>query len=170
MSVIRYGQIREYDVANGEGIRVTLFTVGCYFNCFGCFNKEYQNFEAGELWTDKQEDEVLKYLDDNNVSGFSLLGGEIFHLEDLQHLIKLLKRIKKEQPTKDIWIWSGFTFDELIKHEDKMELISLVDVLVDGLFKQELKDLTLKFRGSTNQRIIDVQESLQQNRVILYDC
>ena len=166
---MRYGQIRKYDVANGLGIRTTLFVVGCNFNCYGCFNKEYQDFNSGSEWTQKQEDKILKYLKDDNVSGFSLLGGEVFHQKDLSPLIKLLKRIKREIPKKDIWIWSGFTFEEIIKDKSNLEILKLCNVLVDGQFKQELKDLTLKFRGSKNQNIIDVQASLKQDKVILYD-
>ena len=167
---MRYGQIRKYDVSNGLGVRTTLFVVGCNFFCKGCFNEEYQNFASGHLWTQAQEDLVLQHLSDSNVDGFSLLGGEVFHQLDLQPLIKLLTRIRAEHPSKDIWIWSGFLYEDLVKDENKVKLLSLCDVLVDGRFIESEKDLTLKFRGSKSQRIIDVQESLKQNKVVLYNC
>lgn len=166
---MRYGQIRKYDVSNAKGISTTLFVTGCRFNCFGCFNKEYQDFSYGEMWTIKEEDLVLEYLNDNNVDAFSLLGGEVFHQESLAPLIKLLTRIKKEHPNKPIWIWSGFIYEDIVIDKHMLELLSLCDTLIDGQFKQELKDLTLAHRGSSNQRIIDVQQSLKQGEVVLYN-
>ncbi len=157
---MRYGKIRKYDIANGSGIRVTVFVVGCTLNCFGCFNKEYQSFSAGELWTAKEENLVLKYLGLPQVSGLSILGGE--PLEQGTDLINLLKRVK-EETNKDIWLWTGYVYEELsIKQR---EIIEYVDVLVDGRFILSERDLRLKFRGSKNQRIVDLNETRKVGKI-----
>lgn len=160
---MRYAQIRRYDVANGPGIRTTFFVTGCRHNCYNCFNKEYQDFNFGEIWTDKETREVIDYLKLDEVKGLTVLGGEPFQNEI--DLFKILRDIKKES-SKDIWIYSGYTFEEILKDENKKNLLELVDVLVDGRFVEALKDLKLKFRGSSNQRIIDVQKSLKENKII----
>ncbi|MGI5950057.1 anaerobic ribonucleoside-triphosphate reductase activating protein [Peptoniphilus sp.] len=160
---MRYGQIRKYDVANGPGIRSTIFVTGCTRNCKNCFNEEYQDFNFGDIWTDKETKEIIDYLKLEEVKGLTVLGGEPFQNEI--DLYKIIKNIKKEI-TKDIWIFSGYTFDELIKDDNKKKLLELCDVLVDGPFVEELKDLKLKFRGSSNQRIIDIQKSLKEDRVV----
>lgn len=163
---MRYAQIREYDVANGTGIRVSFFVTGCTHNCFNCFNKEYQDFSFGDEWTEDTTKEIIGYLDKDHVKGLSILGGEPF--QSPVDLKNILVDIKKEID-KDIWIWSGYTFEEILEDEDRKALLEEIDVLIDGRFVQRLKDLTLKFRGSSNQRIIDVKKSLQKNEVILYD-
>ncbi|MBU5669338.1 anaerobic ribonucleoside-triphosphate reductase activating protein [Peptoniphilus sp. MSJ-1] len=160
---MRYAQIRRYDVANGPGIRTTFFVTGCRHNCYNCFNKEYQDFNFGEIWTDKETREVIDYLKLDEVKGLTVLGGEPFQNEI--DLFKILKDIKKES-NKDIWIYSGYTFEEILKDENKKNLLELVDVLVDGRFVEALKDLKLKFRGSSNQRIIDIQKSLNENKIV----
>ena len=162
---MRYGQIRQYDIANGPGIRVSIFVTGCTHHCPDCFNQEYQDFKAGDLWTQEQTDLTIKYLKDPSVAGLTLLGGE--PMQNLE-LTKLLKEIKKEV-NKSIWIYSGYTFEQIISDEKKLELLKECDVLVDGLFVKELKDLKLKFRGSSNQRIIDIQKSIKDNEIILWD-
>lgn len=162
---MRYGQIRKYDVANGSGIRTTIFVTGCTHNCPECFNKEYQDFSAGNLWTEKETQMVIKYLQDSNVRGLTLLGGE--PMQNLE-LIDILSKIKKKVD-KSIWIYSGYTYEEIIKDPKKKELLMMCDVLVDGLFINELKDLKLEFRGSSNQKIIDIEKSLEEDKVILYD-
>lgn len=161
---MNYGQIRQYDIANGPGIRTSIFVTGCSLNCKNCFNKDYQNSNYGTPWTEKEDELIISYLSDPNVTGLTILGGEPF--ENAQGLISLLKKIKTN---KSIWIYSGYTYDYLIKHEDTLELLKLVDVLVDGPFIENMKDLNLYFRGSRNQRIIDVKESLLNDELILLD-
>ncbi|MBS6610400.1 MULTISPECIES: anaerobic ribonucleoside-triphosphate reductase activating protein [Peptoniphilus] len=160
---MNYAQIRKYDVANGPGIRSTIFVTGCTHNCYNCFNKEYQDFNFGKTWTDKETKEVIEYLELPEVKGLTVLGGEPFQNE--VDLLMTIKDIKKEVQ-KDIWIFSGYTFEEIIKDENKKNLLEECDVLVDGRFVENLKDLTLRFRGSSNQRIIDVKRSLDENKVI----
>lgn len=165
---MRYGQIRKYDVANGPGIRVSFFVTGCTHNCFNCFNKEYQDFEYGNIWTDKHTQDIIKLLENPHIRGLSVLGGEPF--QNSKDLTKVLRDINHSKPQdKDIWVWSGYTYEQIIKDSVRLGLLKEIDVLVDGPFVQKLKDLTLKFRGSSNQRIIDVEKTLQKGEVILYD-
>lgn len=160
-------QMRHFDVANGIGIRASLFVSGCTHNCKGCFNKDYQNFKYGNTWTLELENEFLTYVKDENVKGVTILGGEPMEQTMDNDLVNLLKRIK-EETNKNIWIYSGYTFEEIIKDQKKVDILKECDVLVDGKFIQELKDFRLRFRGSSNQRIIDVKKSLQSNSVVLY--
>lgn len=162
---MRYGQIRRYDVSNGTGIRTSIFVTGCTHNCPQCFNKEYQDFSAGSLWTEKETQRVIKYLQDPNVRGLTLLGGE--PMQNLE-LIKILAEIKAAVD-KPIWIYSGYTFEQIIKDQKKKELLSMCHVLVDGLFINDLKDLKLQFRGSSNQRIIDIKKSIEEDEAVLYE-
>lgn len=163
---MRYGQIRKFDVANGPGIRTTFFVTGCTHHCPECFNEEYQDFNAGEIWTDEQTQEVINYLNQDVVDGLTILGGEPF--QNTEDLIKIISEIKKSS-NKSIWIYSGYTYDELVKNPKQKELLELVDVLVDGLFKIDLKNLKLKFRGSSNQRIIDIKKTLLNNEIVIWD-
>lgn len=163
---MRYGQIREFDVANGVGIRVTLFVTGCTLNCKGCFNKTYWNFQYGDEFTQKEEDLIIKYLENPVISGLTILGGEPF--QNYHGLIPFVRRLRSIMPYLNIWIYSGYTYDELIQDEQRKELLEMCDILVDGRFMYKLKDLKLKFRGSSNQRIIDVQQSLKANEVIKF--
>ena len=163
---MRYGQIRKYDVANGPGVRTSIFVTGCTHNCFNCFNKEYQNFKAGNLWTDKETEEVVSHLLSPQIKGLSILGGE--PMENAGELVPIIREIKK-RVNKNIWLWSGYTFEEILLDTTKVDLLKEVDVLVDGKFVQKLKNLNLKFRGSSNQRIIDVAQSLSSKRVVLLD-
>ena len=161
---MNYGQIRKYDIANGPGIRTTIFVTGCSLNCTNCFNKDYQNPIFGNKWTEKEDKLVIRYLSDPNVSGLTILGGEPF--ENADGLIRLLKKIKTD---KSIWIYSGYNYEYLIKNDKALKLLGLVDVLVDGPFIESMKDLNLYFRGSKNQRIIDVKKSLINNELIVHD-
>ena len=156
---MRYGQIRKYDVANGPGVRTTIFVTGCTLNCENCFNVEYQDFNYGNIWGEKETQQVIEYLKDKNVRGLTILGGEpMLQVPELTEIIKEIKgQMRKSQ---DIWIYSGFTFEQIVKDGEKKELLELCDTLVDGLFINDLKDLTLKFRGSSNQRIINIKEKL----------
>lgn len=163
---MNFAQIRKYDVANGPGIRTTIFVTGCTHKCHNCFNEEYQDFDFGDPWTQKETEEVIEDLKLDEVKGLTILGGEPFQNE--VDLLQVLRDIKKEVQ-KDIWIFSGYTYEEILKDEDKKKLLEECDVLVDGRFVEALKDLSLRFRGSSNQRIIDVQKSLESNEVVLFD-
>lgn len=163
---MNFAQIRKYDVANGPGIRTTIFVTGCTHKCHNCFNEEYQDFNFGDPWTHKETDEVIEDLKLDEVKGLTILGGEPFQNE--VDLLRLVRDIKKEVQ-KDIWIFSGYTYEEILKDQDKKKLLEECDVLVDGRFVEALKDLSLRFRGSSNQRIIDVQKSLESNKVVLFD-
>ena len=163
---MRYGQIRQYDVGNGPGIRSSIFVTGCSHKCPGCFNEAYQDFRAGDLWTEKETDQVKEYLSDPNVRGLTILGGEPF--QNIEGLVKLLKSLK-EDVDKDVWIYSGYSYEDLKEDPAALELLSLCDVLVDGLFIEEKKNLKLKFRGSENQRIIDLKKSLGSGQLSLLD-
>lgn len=162
---MRYGQIRRYDIANGPGIRTSFFVTGCTHRCKDCFNEEYQDFNAGDIWTDEDTNRVIDYLNEDIVDGLTILGGEPF--QNTLDLIEILKKIKTET-NKDIWIYSGYTYDEILEDRSKNELLELCDILVDGLFINELKDLSLRFRGSSNQRIIDIKKSSKEN-IILWE-
>lgn len=163
---MNYAQIRKYDVANGPGIRTTIFVTGCTHNCKECFNKEYQDFNFGDPWTDKETEMVKDYLNQPEVTGLTLLGGEPF--QNVEGLVPLLKEIRSSTD-KDIWIFSGDTFEAIKADEKKFELLKLCDVLVDGPFVNELKDLRLKFRGSSNQRIIKIKDSIEGDKVVLWE-
>lgn len=162
---MRYAQIRKFDVTNGPDVRTTLFVTGCTNNCEGCFNKELQDFNYGEEWTKETEDKFLEYAKNENVNGVNILGGEPMEQVMDDSLYNLLLRIKNETG-KSIWLWSGYLYEEIIKDNLKKRLLELVDVLVDGRFVIAKRDITLKYRGSSNQRVIDVKKSLEFNKII----
>lgn len=159
---MNYAQIRQYDIANGVGIRTTLFVSGCTFNCFNCFNKEYQDFKYGTKWTKDVEDYFINLAKDQNIDGVSILGGEPLMQDN--DLYKLIVRIK-EEVQKSIWLWTGYTFEQI--PEDKIKLLPYIDILVDGKFEQDKHHHSLQFRGSSNQRIIDVQKTLKSDKIEL---
>ena len=154
---MNYGTIKEYDIADGPGVRVSLFVSGCRHHCKGCFNEETWNFNYGEPFTDEVKDRILKLLEP-----VYILGGEPFEPENQVVLVKLLREIKETYPKKDIWCYSGYLFDVDLAEGGRVhtevtdEMLSYIDVLVDGEFVEELKDITLKFRGSSNQRILEL--------------
>lgn len=168
-----YGEIKKCDIANGEGVRVSLFVSGCTHRCKGCFNADTWDFSYGKPYTQETEDYIVNLLKSSYIKGFSLLGGEPFEPQNQRVLLPLLKRIKTELPEKDIWCYTGYLFDkELLKDsrarcEITDEMLSLIDILVDGKFIEELKDISLAYKGSSNQRIIDVKESLITDDIIL---
>jgi anaerobic ribonucleoside-triphosphate reductase activating protein len=163
---LKYAEIKRFDVANSPQIGSTLFVSGCNFKCKGCFNEIAQDFNYGYDWTSEIENKFIEYLKHPQVKHANLLGGEIMQ-QDSEIILSLVKRIKAET-TIDIWTWTGCLFEDLIKEEDKLQILKYIDILIDGQFKLENKDLMLKYKGSSNQRIIDVQESIKQNKVILY--
>ena len=165
---MRITQIRKTDVANGTGIRVTIFVAGCTHRCAGCFNREYFSFEAGELVTEEMMDQIISMSQKDYIEGLSVLGGEPLQQVFDKTLVTLLKRFKQEVG-KSVWLYTGYTYEEAIQRQERLDILSYCDVLVDGKFEITQKDLRLKFRGSRNQRIIDVQRSLNEQGVILYD-
>lgn len=162
---MNYAQLRRYDVANGPGVRASIFVSGCRFNCKGCFNKEAQDFNYGNIYTKEVEDKFMEYVLDDNVKGISILGGEPLMQTMDDSLLNLLKRIKKET-SKEIWMWTGFVYETAILDEKRKEILNYVDVLVDGQFDESKKILNLKFRGSTNQRIIDLDKTRLTGKII----
>lgn len=167
-----YGNIKKNDIANGKGVRVTLFVSGCTNHCKNCFQPETWNFDYGKPYTKETEDEIIDALKPSHIAGLTLLGGEPFEPENQRELVKLLRRVRKELPEKNIWSFTGFILDQDLldggrKHcEVTDEMLSLLDVLVDGPFKEEEKDIALAFRGSRNQRVIDMKKSLKEQEVV----
>ncbi|MDD7363181.1 MAG: anaerobic ribonucleoside-triphosphate reductase activating protein [Peptoniphilus sp.] len=159
MTYGRYAQIRPLDIANGNGIRVSVFVTGCSHHCKNCFNEPYQDPRYGERWSEETTRELIAYLSRPEVAGLTLLGGEPM---ENTWLADVLETVRKAVD-KSVWIYSGYTFEEILEDPDKKRLLALCDVLVDGPFIEELKNLKLAFRGSENQRILDVQKSLEQN-------
>lgn len=171
---MNYATIKKHDVANGVGVRVSLFVSGCTHRCKGCFNAEAWDFSYGSLYTEETEREIIAALSPSYIAGLSLLGGEPFEPANQRVLVGLLRRFRSEYPQKTVWCYTGYLFDsDLVKGgraytEVTEEMLSFIDILVDGEFIEEKKDLKLKFRGSSNQRIIDVKESLKTGGVALY--
>lgn len=163
---MRYNKIRKMDIADGPGVRVSIFMQGCAFNCKNCFNPETHDFNAGKEFTDDTINRVLELCDDDTIRGLSILGGEPMHPKNIEGTTKLAKKFKEKFSDKDIWVWSGFLFDKNLK--DK-EVLKYIDVLVDGQYIDELHNPTLKWKGSSNQRVIDVQKSLKSNTIVLVD-
>ncbi len=163
---MRYNKIRKMDISNGPGIRVSIFMQGCTFNCKNCFNKETHDFNGGKEFTDETIDKVIELAKPDYIVGLSILGGEPLHPKNIEGTTKLAKKFKSVYPDKNIWVWSGFLFDKNIIN---FEILNYIDVLVDGVYKDELHDFTLKYRGSSNQRVIDVKKSLKTNNVELIE-
>ncbi|MDC4239011.1 anaerobic ribonucleoside-triphosphate reductase activating protein [Clostridium tertium] len=162
---MNYSKIRKFDVSNGPGIRTTLFVSGCTNNCEGCFNKDLQDFNYGDKWTKETEEEFIGYVKNPNVKGVNILGGEPMEQIQDKDLFNLLKRIK-EETKKSIWLWSGYLYEDIIKNENRLSILSLADVLIDGRFEIDKRNMSLKYRGSSNQRVIDVLKSLEKNEVV----
>ena len=160
---MRYNLIRKMDISNGPGVRVSIFMQGCAFHCKNCFNPETWDFNGGKEFTDDTIKEVLDLCEPDYIKGLSILGGEPMHPNNIEGTTKLAKAFKERYPNKTLWAWSGFLFDRDLK--DK-EVLKYLDTLVDGQFKDELHNFKLQWRGSSNQRVIDVQESLKQGKVI----
>jgi len=165
--------IKKTDISNGLGVRVSLFVSGCTHQCIGCFNKETWDFTYGKRFTEETETEIMEALSHEYITGLSLLGGEPFELQNQRVLLPFIKKVKNLFPTKDIWCYTGYTFESdlrgygCVKCESTDEMLDNIDVLVDGEFIQELKDISLQFRGSSNQRIIEVKPSSESGMVRL---
>ncbi len=162
---MNYAKIRKFDVSNGPGVRATLFVSGCTNNCEGCFNKDLQDFNYGELWTDEVENDFIKQVKNSNIVGVNILGGEPMDQIKDEDLSNLLKRIK-EETNKSIWIWSGYLYEDIIANKERNKILSYADVLIDGRFELSKRDISLKYRGSSNQRIIDIVKSRKENKVV----
>lgn len=158
---MNYNKIRKMDISNGPGVRVSIFMQGCEFHCKNCFNPETWDFKKGKEFTDATVDRVLELADKDYIEGLSILGGEPMHPKNIDNTTLLAKTFKEKYPEKTIWIWSGFLFENL---KDK-EVLKYINVLVDGQYKDELHDFRLKYRGSSNQRVIDVPKSLKKGEV-----
>lgn len=172
---MHYGQIKNCDIANGEGVRVTLFVSGCTNRCEGCFQPETWDFKYGSPFTPETEDQILSMLKPDYINGLTLLGGEPFEPENQRALLPFLKRVRAAYPHKTVWAFSGFTLEELLaktphpRCEVTDEMLSLIDVLVDGKFIQSKKNISLRFRGSENQRLLDLPASLKEGRPVHWD-
>ncbi|WP_297597966.1 anaerobic ribonucleoside-triphosphate reductase activating protein [uncultured Cetobacterium sp.] len=167
---MNYSGIKYTDMINGEGIRVSIFVSGCSHYCKDCFNSDTWNPGFGSPFTKDIEDEILAYFKkyDKSIKGLSLLGGDPTYIDNITPLVSFLKKFKLAFPEKDIWIWSGFTWEAIIQNSHLLSLVKLCDILVDGKFKIEEKDLNLKWRGSKNQRVIDIKKSLELKETIRY--
>jgi len=171
---MHYGNIKNCDIANGIGVRVTLFVSGCTNRCPHCFQPETWDFCYGQPFTAETEAKLLKMLEPSYIDGLTLLGGEPFEPENQRALLPFVKRVRERLPHKTIWAYSGFTLDEMKtdgshpRCEVTDELLAQLDVLVDGRFVEELKDISLLFRGSSNQRLIDMKKTLDEGRVIIW--
>lgn len=172
---MNYAAIKPFDVANGPGVRVSLFVSGCTHRCKGCFNQEAWDFNYGEKFTDEHLDKILGHLKPDYIKGFSLLGGEPFEPSNQKVLCDVVDKIKKTYPDKSIWCYTGYDFEKdllsgrLCDKKITMKMLNNIDILVDGKFIEEKKNLKLRFKGSENQRIIDINKSIKENRVILWD-
>lgn len=171
---MNYATIKKFDIANGLGVRVSLFVSGCTHRCKNCFNAVAWDFHYGNPFTIAVEDEIISALKQPMITGLTLLGGEPMEPKNQEGLISFLRRVKQEVPNKDIWCYTGYTLEtDLLVGKAHLEItdeiLSMIDVLVDGKFIEELKDITLKFRGSSNQRVIDLKKTLLEKQIVLYN-
>lgn len=162
---MRYNKIRKMDISNGPGIRVSIFMQGCSFHCKNCFNKETWDFKGGVDFTSDTIEKILNLAKYDYIVGLSILGGEPMHPNNIKATTKLAKAFKEKYPKKTIWVWSGFLYDD-IKNND---VINYIDVLIDGRYDDDLHDFTLRWKGSSNQRVIDVKKSLKKDKIVLFE-
>ena len=158
---MRYNKIRKMDISNGPGVRVSIFMQGCAFNCPNCFNPETHDFNGGKEFTEDTIKRVLELCDNENIEGLSILGGEPMHPNNIEGTTQLAKAFKEKFPDKTLWVWTGFLFDKDLQGK---EVLKYIDVLIDGQYKEGLHNPTLKWKGSENQRVINVQKSLNNAR------
>ena len=172
---MNYAKINECDIANGIGVRVTLFVSGCTHKCKGCFNAEAWDFSYGEPFIEKTEQELLTLLSPDYIDGLTLLGGEPFEPQNQRALYPFLEMVKKQYPNKSIWCFTGYTLESDLlsvsraRCEVTDKMLSLIDVLVDGEFVEELKDISLRFKGSSNQRLIDLKKTLADSKIHIWN-
>lgn len=171
---MNYASIKNCDIANGVGVRISLFVSGCRHHCKNCFNFEAWDFNYGEPFTDVQKKEIIDLLKPNYIQGLSLLGGEPMEPENIVELVPFIKEVKETYPDKTIWCYSGFTYEYLTEEMPKRckevtEFLDMIDILVDGKFVEELKDIKLRFRGSSNQRVIDVKKTKEKNEIVIWE-
>lgn len=175
VGIVFYGEIKKCDIANGIGVRVSLFVSGCTHHCKGCFNPETWSFDYGKPFTEETEEEIFRLLNPPYISGLTLLGGEPLEHENQEALAPFLKRVKDRFPGKTIWCYTGYLFEEdilnrmLAEWECTKDILNCLDVLVDGPYVEEEKEIGLRFRGSKNQRIIDVKRSLKEGKTKLWE-
>ena len=162
---MKYNKIRKMDISNGPGVRISIFFQGCSFHCENCFNPETWDFLGGQDFGEEQISEIIKLAEPDYIAGLSILGGEPMHPKNIEGTTKLVKEFRKKYPKKSIWAWSGFLYEDYLK--DK-EVLKYLDVIVDGQFKNDLRNPNLKWRGSSNQRVIDVKKTLKEGKVVLY--
>ena len=160
---MRYNKIRKMDISNGPGVRVSIFMQGCHFHCKDCFNAETWDFKGGKEYTDDTINRVLELCENEYIVGLSILGGEPMHPKNIEGTTELAKKFKEKFPNKNLWVWTGFLFEDIKNNE----VFNYIDVLIDGQFKTELFDPTLRWKGSSNQRVIDVKKSLKNNKIVL---
>ena len=185
---MRYAQIREMDISNGEGVGVALFVQGCHFHCYNCFNTDTWDFNGGKEWTQDTEDKLIELVNKPYIKRLSILGGEPLADENLDGVLHLVDRFRLSFPNKSIWIYSGYSFTELFMYDDQIkknpnylrkdimeiykkrqEIVKQCTVMVDGKYIDSQRDITLKWRGSSNQRVIDIKQSLQKGEIILWE-
>lgn len=171
---MNYSEIKKCDIANGPGVRVTLFVSGCTHHCVGCFNEETWDFTYGKLFDDVTKEKLFSYLKPDYIAGLTLLGGEPLEYTNWQALLPFVRKVKEHYPKKTVWCYTGYRFEEdildkfCVQWDEMREFLSYIDVLVDGKFIMDEKDISLQFRGSRNQRIIQVQESLETGDIVLW--
>ena len=164
---MKYAKIRKMDIANGEGVRVSLFVQGCSFHCKNCFNQETWDFNGGKEFTTSEIQKIIELADKDYIAGLSILGGEPLHNNNVDEVFHIVATFKEKFPNKYIWLWTGFKFEDAIKDSKRKLILCNIDVLIDGQFEEDKKDITLKWRGSSNQRVIDCKKSLAENKIIL---
>lgn len=161
---MRYNKIRKMDISNGPGVRVSIFMQGCVFNCKNCFNPETHDFDGGKEFTDETIEKVLSLCEASHIEGLSILGGEPLHPKNIEASTRLASSFKEKYPNKTLWVWSGYLYENLANN---FEIIKYIDVLVDGVYKDEFHNPKLSWRGSSNQRVINVKKSLKQKNIVL---
>ena len=162
---MRYNKIRKMDISDGPGVRVSIFMQGCTFKCKNCFNPETHDFKGGTEFTDETIDKVLSLAEPDHIKGLSVLGGEPMHPVNIDGTMKLVKAFKEKYPNKSVWVWSGFLYDDIMERNE--EIFNYIDVLVDGQYDDSLHDPTLKWRGSSNQRVIDIEKTKKNGKITL---
>ena len=166
---MRYKRNKKMDISNGPGVRVSIFVQGCTFNCKECFNPETHDFDKGKEFTTVEMNKLIELADKDYIKGLSILGGEPLHPKNIESVSMIAEYFKYKYPEKTVWLWTGYKYEDILDREDNHNILNYIDVLVDGQFEIDKKDITLKYCGSSNQRVIDVQKSLKKNKIILYE-